>query len=419
MRRVLLVFILIACMAGSCPDKLPIDEMVWLDENLYVIASSNNDDYDFSGIEEYIADKRIVAIGESTHGLGEFYRFKSEMVKYLHTELGFEVLALESGIGDINIAWLNRDTLSATELRRNTAFLKFAVREADPLFEHIIRYRDRESALIYTGFDSQLSSRIFLNTFENIISPIDTLLSADMNRYQQYYYAWNNCVNSNDSIGYELYRDSITAITRRSEAVFRLNKAQWLDEGLLSEFEWEVMLKTIEGMDRSTALPWANRRRNIEMRDEVMFDNLQWLIEEVYPDRKFIIWAHNAHLERSPIMGSDYKWMGHQLAEKYKDDYYSIGLFSFKGKAYIHWTQETIAFENSRPDYIEARLSASSRGASFLDLSTLEMYPENEWLWNPLYGREFENGDSVRFIPVQRFDAVINIFESEIPTFDR
>ncbi len=138
----------------------------WMDKNTTELSKDSS--YDFSKVAEAIGGKRIVAIGESTHGLGGFYTLKSALVQYLHQEYGFEILAMEAGTGDVNLAWTNIDSLSGQELMENTVFGNFQCEEIAPLYEYIKTERKSDRPLIYTGFDSQMSSNYFFNRLQNV-----------------------------------------------------------------------------------------------------------------------------------------------------------------------------------------------------------------------------------------------------------
>lgn len=60
-------------------------------------ASQTTEDLSF--LKEAVQDKRIVVLGESTHGAKEMNQSKIRMIKYLHEEMGYDVLAFETGLG--------------------------------------------------------------------------------------------------------------------------------------------------------------------------------------------------------------------------------------------------------------------------------------------------------------------------------
>jgi erythromycin esterase-like protein len=78
-------------------------------------------------------------------------------------------------------------------------------------------------------------------------------------------------------------------------------------------------------------------------RDKLNAQNLRWLIEEGYPGRKIIVWAHNAHVMNA-YYGSDWRSVsldpiphtmkpsGVFLAEWLGKDVYTIGFTAYEGE---------------------------------------------------------------------------------------
>ena len=69
--------------------------------------------------------------------------------------------------------------------------------------------------------------------------------------------------------------------------------------------------------------------RRWSARDSIMADNIIWLLENVYPDEKVIINAHNYHISK---YNEKLLTMGEVLAEKLQDEVYSIGIFGGQGE---------------------------------------------------------------------------------------
>ena len=118
MRIITFLFFSIVTLS-SCAQVVKTPQ-AWSEQNLVVLDEDGS--YDFTVLGEIIGDKRVIALGESSHGIGDFYTLKSELIQYLHQEKGFEVLAMEGGLGDINLAYSNIDTMSTKQLQDNTLF---------------------------------------------------------------------------------------------------------------------------------------------------------------------------------------------------------------------------------------------------------------------------------------------------------
>jgi len=77
-----------------------VDVGAWLRANVAPLRSVDPDDDDFSDLEplrEIVGDARVVAIGESTHRIHEFYQVRHRLTRFLVSRLGFSAFVMESG----------------------------------------------------------------------------------------------------------------------------------------------------------------------------------------------------------------------------------------------------------------------------------------------------------------------------------
>lgn len=105
--------------------------VAWLKENVLRIRSINPDDQDFRDLEPLRAALegiRLVLLGEADHGSGSDFLAKTRLVKFLHSELGFDVLAFETPMYDMTVVWQSllagmppRDALFAGQPRKGDA----------------------------------------------------------------------------------------------------------------------------------------------------------------------------------------------------------------------------------------------------------------------------------------------------------
>jgi erythromycin esterase len=382
------------------------------------IRSLDSEDFsDLEPLKEKLEGVRVIGLGESCHGIGEYYRLKSRLVRFLHEEMDFEVLAMEGGLGDINWAWLRQEYMSAITLRDKTVFGNFRCDEINPLFEYLKEQSTSEKPLHLAGYDCQASSHYFQEKIETILFKYDTSLAAYwMEGMDQYYQL---IPNLQDSIALaralELQHSAIDTVRQFLEQY----QTQVSRDFELSHFEWLLIQRTLDHLEKQLDVDWYNFdwSSSLALRDSLMYENLRWLMDKVYPDKKFIIWAHNGHVEKGPAEGGNVRWMGHYLKDSLGLDYYSIGLFAYEGALSLHWNHEIYEFKNEGEGKIEQKLLPDLSPANFLDLRNLNIH--KQWVMRPVEGLEPENGWQVPFIPMKRFDGIIVVREANAPGYEK
>ena len=129
---------------------------------------------DFLPIANTLSDKRIMLIGESGHGMKEYFQLKTRMVKFLHEELGYNVLAVEGALADCASSYLEINNLSDTLLMKNCFYRTWNFEEALPLFSYIKSTQDTPNPLVLTGFDNIPTGNFFPRFMQSLIADIDS-----------------------------------------------------------------------------------------------------------------------------------------------------------------------------------------------------------------------------------------------------
>ena len=83
----------------------------WAREHAYRIKSitpvhediESNSFTDLDMLKPLLQDKRIVFLGESSHGVAELLA-KTRLIQFLHKEMGYNVLAFESGLSNTSLS---------------------------------------------------------------------------------------------------------------------------------------------------------------------------------------------------------------------------------------------------------------------------------------------------------------------------
>jgi erythromycin esterase len=135
-----------------------------------------------SSLKESLKDVEIVSLGENTHGLGEVFKAKVDLVKFLHQEMGFNLVLFESGYGDAGLAWEKLDSLSTKEFTNSfTSNYYYHSEEIRDLMEYV---KSQDKNLVIQGFDCQPQQDYLSKRMMEIMQPVDSILSKSVKKFQ-------------------------------------------------------------------------------------------------------------------------------------------------------------------------------------------------------------------------------------------
>jgi erythromycin esterase-like protein len=280
------------------------------------VRSLTSDDFsDLQFLKPLLAGRRVVQLGESAHGVAEFNWLKVRLVKILHRELGFDVVAFESSLSACDIADTRIGKAPPIEVMRECIFPVWHSSETLGLFEYLDASRAAGRRISLAGFDTQNSSREA--------------------------------------------RPEVTARLVRQVA-----------------------------------------------RDEGMADNLDFLLKEMYPGRKVVVWAHNFHIAKQPYSEDAPRGMGSWVAERRGAEVFTIGFYMGRGVAMLN-NRSRYEIVAPAPDSLEAIMASAGWRASFVDLSDPRT-PADSWRRMPLTARDWGTAPAT-LTPSQTYDGLIYI----------
>lgn len=115
---------------------------------------TSNDYSDLKFFSPILKDKQYVFLGESSHGISEYSQSKVRLIKYLHEELGFDVVLFEGNIGEgaaVSAESSINQYMNSNEIL--SAFLSpWNNQETKPLIDYLIQQRNTND-LSFGGFD--------------------------------------------------------------------------------------------------------------------------------------------------------------------------------------------------------------------------------------------------------------------------
>jgi len=416
--------------------------VAWLDEHAVRLCSIDPDDENFSDLEplrDLIGDARLVQLGEISHTAGGGFAAKVRLIKFLHQRMGFDVLAWESGLYD---AWRMNYRLASDQPLDEAADGVFSFwnqsAEGFAVFEYARRTWDTPRPLRMAGFDIQFSggeSRAELP--KDLLGFFDAaeVEVADEHRAALLAYRGYND-EPDEARRKELSRETLAAV-EHLEALLAEHRARFeiahapraigLHERFLNQFR-EQLERNIRGhVSARDDFPaflesWNNRDRH-------MAQNLIWLAEELYPDRKIVVWAHNGHIFNVYYQmdwgvlahtrdGADGpRPMGTMIDEHFGDESYTVAMVVYGGKegGPQGWVQEVPLPED--PDSFERLCSELDEPYLFVDFRRARDL-EGHWLRDRLGLRARGYGEDFLEDWPRGFDAALYIHEMTPATWN-
>jgi erythromycin esterase len=357
-----------------------------------------DDDADLGPLADAIGDARLVQLGEASHSAGSGFSAKARVVRFLHERLGFDVLIWEEGIFDLRLAHadLSRGDAPIDVVTRALRPGWAGAAELAPLFARTRASLATTRPLELAGYDARFGADA-LERLPAWLRGVGGALRDPAHRRAAIALA-DDVLARHDGIA----RATEGGIAPSDEqlAGFRDAASRLLDDLATRRDAYERVhgrretgfaerviesLRT-DGPGRADLVPamsgapeaGAAFARFWHDRDLQGARNLRWLLEEGYPGRKAVFWAHNVHVMNAhcaewfvdiapdPIPGGMTP-VGVPIADWLGDDVYTIGMTHFDGAVGLPG-EEPQPIDPAAPGSLEARLHDRGETALFLDL---------------------------------------------------
>lgn len=347
------------------------------------IPAEDNDYNDLSFLPALIADKRVIAIGESAHYLHEWNRWRARVFKYLALHHGFSVFVLESGLvegrrihdyvagrdvawedvvasitnawgvwSELNdlIRWMrewNQDPDRSRELRFYCMDGTGNWYHAEHAYSAVHGYLREADTALADQLESDLSEAVHSINF-------DTRHGVEADQ-------WRILIGSASLVVSKIQQARLAymATTGSENYQWALRSAEVLRDVLLdlaqTELDFEIGLRQF----------W-------NVRDVSMAQSVRWIREREGFDAGVVIGAHNTHLQHHPVRVQRATSMGSYYSAQYGgDDLLFIGTAS----------ERSVKGDEPRPDCNQAVYAQVGPDCYFLDMRTAPTDgPVAQWL---------------------------------------
>lgn len=153
----LMLVCLAACSSAGSSSRREQTEprAAWLRSHAHPVALEGERFDDLEFLRPLLEGKRVVQLGENSHGVRESNLVKARIVRFLHQELGYDVIAFESALYQCYDANLAAAEAPARTTLLSCAFGVWHTEELLPLFEYIRETRQGGRPLRLAGIDVQ------------------------------------------------------------------------------------------------------------------------------------------------------------------------------------------------------------------------------------------------------------------------
>ncbi len=346
------------------------------------VRSIDPSDADFSDLKplvSMIGKARVVQLGEATHGDGATFLAKARLIRFLHEEMGFDVIAWEAGIADVS--WLD-DALRAgrpsPEAAGRALYNAWQNREVMATLDYIRSTQGTDRPIAIVGFDCRVSrpdvrAELYPKRIFDFFDRLDPALISKKERED--FTAMSAGLVPADyynkpgvrQFNRELPKRLVETIDRRRDDLlvrYPPREVDYIRQTLVS----------LLAMDRALGPGDKPPFEDGYTRDTAMAENLLWWLNGPLKDRKVIVWAHNYHVMEDffgtvpeEVRKTNQGPMGRFLKDALGADLYTIGFTAYSGAARdLDAGGETPV----KPGELESQLHATGRPWLFLPTPT-------------------------------------------------
>ena len=400
------------------------------------------DDPGFASLFDRWSERRVVLLGEASHGTSEFYRARTAITKRLVEKHGFSIVAAEAD-------WPDAAVIDRHIRRREPR------EDAEPPFQRFPTWmwRNEEFAALVDwmyehngGLDADRRAGFYgldmYNMRGSIAAVLDYLDREDpeaaeiaRERYGCLTPWQNDPATYGRAVLTDRYRDCEAEVVRQCQELLDKALAAARSDGEKSDdlLDAAQNARLVASAERYYRIMYYGGAESWNLRDTHMFETLEQLLEAKGPESKAVVWAHNSHIgdARHTDMGAvrEELNLGQLCRERFGDQAALIGFGTHTGTvaAASDWggEMEIKRVRPSRADSYERVCHDSGVSSFLLDMGSEAsgavrrrlMDPKLERFIGVIYRPETElmSHYSQAVLPRQ-FDAYVWFDETEAVT---
>lgn len=130
----------------------------WIKQNIYPVEAASTALSELEFLKTEIGKKRVVFLGEATHMDGATFEARTNVIKYLMEEMGFEVILFEAGMFDLTVANQNFQQTGEAKDIRKSLWNFWRTKEWNTFYEYLDQRKTQGKNTEMAGFDCKFSS---------------------------------------------------------------------------------------------------------------------------------------------------------------------------------------------------------------------------------------------------------------------
>jgi len=370
-------------------DKFSKDDLLAL--TIPITSTPSSDFSDLTFLKSKIDTSLPIFLGESSHTIGDYNRLRVRMIKYLHEQLNYNVIAFEAPFANLKYVSENRNNLTVEKMLKMGLF--YIWKTSDLL--DLMNYLKTHPKLKIMGIDCQES-----NIDSLVISAYTSKIESENSQLaRQYVHLLNRFKILMKSNPFEYSSNNLSENKQVIQQIDSLQKL--LLNNNLANFDLQFHLQNLKNNCVNYAMfkPFFSKAN--QYRDSVMAENYLTLTSNLFSNEKVIVWGHNAHLSKKSMDKEYPKSMGEFLSQKIK--FNAIGLYAYGGTYGYGFEYENRAIKKPSKKYLEYYLHKNDFDISYVDFRNI---PVNSWLHKSFKTLDTRHG-VMSIIPGSFFDAVI------------
>ena len=266
-------------------------------------AEPFGDLHELCDLVERFADRRIVLLGEATHGTAEFYQARARITEMLVDRHGFNIVAVEAdwpdaAVYDAYVRSLPRPVLPKstftrfpTWMWRNGQVAEFI----DRLKEINTTIADKNRKAAFYGLDIY-SLGASIEAVLHYLDRVDPVTARVARERYGCLVPWRAeparygrmALSRGYAVCEKPVADALTDLLRK--------RLDYLTKDGEAFFDAEQNARIVAGAEQYYRAIYYGDAASWNLRDQHMFDTLERLLAERGPEAKVVVWAHNSHI---------------------------------------------------------------------------------------------------------------------------